>query len=109
MLEVSRRATGFDISFSATPENIDRADEETKGFLWRMGLETETFAIRLAVREGLLNALQHGSSGDPNKIIKHGLRLEDNFVIIEIEDEGGGFDWSGYMGKKAALTSDSGR
>jgi anti-sigma regulatory factor (Ser/Thr protein kinase) len=98
MLEVSRRANSFDISFSATLENIDRANEETKGFLWRMGLETETFAIRLAVREGLLNALQHGSSGDPNKIIKHRLRLEDNFVIIEIEDEGGGFDWSGYMG-----------
>ena len=109
MLEVSRRTNSIDISLSATLENIDRADEETKRFLWRMGLETETFAIRLAVREGLLNALQHGSSGDPNKIIRHGLRLEDKFLIIEIEDEGSGFDWSAYMGKKAALTSGSGR
>lgn len=109
MLEISRKTNGFDISFSATLENIDRADEETKVFLWDMGLEAVTFAIRLAVREGLLNAVQHGSSGDSNKIIKQRLRLEDNFVVIKIEDEGGGFDWSDYMGKKTALTSDSGR
>lgn len=109
MLKVSRRTNGFDISSSATLKNIDRADEETKIFLWRMGLGTETFAIRLTVRECLLNALQHGSSGNPNKIIKYRLRLEDNIVMIEIKDEGDGFDWSGYMGKKAALTSDSGR
>ena len=100
MLEVSRRANGIDISFSATVDNIDRADEETKRFLWKMGLETETFAIRLTVREGLLNALQHGSFSDPRKIIKYWLRLEEKLLIIEIEDEGGGFDWSGYMGKK---------
>lgn len=73
MLKVSRRTNGFDISSSATLKNIDRADEETKIFLWRMGLGTETFAIRLTVREGLLNALQHGSSGNPNKIIKYRL------------------------------------
>ena len=109
MLEVSRRANGIDISFSATVENIDRADEETKRFLWKMGLETETFAIRLSVREGLLNALQHGSSSDPRKIIKYWLRLEDKLLIIEIEDEGRGFDWSAYMEKRAALTSGSSR
>jgi len=87
MLEVSRRANGIDISFSATVDNIDRADEETKRFLWKMGLETETFAIRLSVREGLLNALQHGSFSDPRKIIKYWLRLEEKLLIIEIEDE----------------------
>jgi serine/threonine-protein kinase RsbW len=109
MIEVSRRANGIDISFSATVENIDRTDEETRRFLWKMGLETETFAILLSVREGLLNALQHGSSCDPHKIIKYWLRLEDKFLIIEIEDEGNGFDWSAYMRKRAALNSGSGR
>lgn len=109
MFEIRQRANGLDMSFSSTLENIDRADKETKGFLYKMGIDSEAFAIRLVMREGTLNAVKHGNLGDSRKIIKYGLQLEENSIIIEIEDEGKGFDWSAHLGKEPALSSDSGR
>jgi len=106
---VSRGASSLNMSFSSTLENIDQADEETKRFLCSAGLEAEAFGIRLAMREGLINAVVHGSRGDRHKIVKYGLRLENNHLIVEIEDQGGGFDWQFHMGKEPALTSESGR
>ncbi len=110
MFEVSRGLIDLDMSFSSTVENIDRVDEEAMRFLARMGIEAEVFCIRLAVREGLLNAVNHGCGGDPHKTIKCGMRLKDNAVFIEINDGGCGFDWAAYMGKEmTTFTSDSGR
>lgn len=110
MFEVTRGLIDLDMSFSSTVDNIDRVDEEAIKFLARMGIEAEVFCIRLAVREGLLNAVKHGSCNDPHKIIKCDMRFKDNAVLIEINDGGSGFDWAAYMGKElTTFTSDSGR
>ena len=110
MFEVSHGLMDLDMSFSSTVDNIDRVDEEAIKFLVRMGIEAEEFGIRLAVREGLLNAINHGCCGDPNKIIKCDMRLKDNSIFIEIDDGGFGFKWAAYMGKElSTFTSDSGR
>ncbi|NVM20942.1 MAG: ATP-binding protein [Desulfobacterales bacterium] len=109
MFKASRRPNGLDISLSSTLENIDRADKNTKGFLHGMGLEAEAFAIRVAMREGILNAIRHGSCGDRNRIIRYSLRLENNSLIMEIEDEGSGFDWRTSLENKHLSNSGSGR
>ena len=88
MFEVSHGLMDLDMSFSYTVDNIDRVDEEAIKFLVRMGIVAEEFGIRLAVREGLLNAINHGCCGDPNKIIKCDMRLKDNSIFIEIDDGG---------------------
>ena len=110
MFEVNRGQVEIDMSFSSTFENIDRVDEEAIKFLDRMGIDAETFCIRLAVREGLLNAVIHGCDSDPHKIIDCNIQFKDNAIFIEIDDRGSGFDWTDYMGKDlTTFTSDSGR
>ena len=109
MFKASQGSSSFDMCFCSTLEKIDQADQEMTSFLSRMGLQAEAFGIRLAMREGLLNSIKHGNSAEGHKIVTCKLRLEDNHLVMEIEDEGPGFDWRAYMGKKAAPTSHSGR
>src|SRR6185369_1388136 len=50
------------------------------------------FAIRLALEEALANAFKHGNKGDPGKHVHMECRVEHDVVVIEIEDQGEGFD-----------------
>src|SRR5262245_13911995 len=50
------------------------------------------FAIRLALEEALTNAFKHGNKGDPHKTVRLDCRVEPNLIIIDVEDQGEGFD-----------------
>jgi serine/threonine-protein kinase RsbW len=50
------------------------------------------FAIRLALEEALNNAFKHGNKNDPKKTVRMECRVESNIVLIDIEDQGEGFD-----------------
>jgi serine/threonine-protein kinase RsbW len=53
---------------------------------------TSVFAIRLALEEALNNAFKHGNKGDPRKTVRMECRVDPNIVVIDIEDQGEGFD-----------------
>lgn len=53
---------------------------------------TSIFAIRLALEEALNNAFKHGNKGDPRKTVRMECRVEPDVVVIDIEDQGEGFD-----------------
>jgi len=50
------------------------------------------FAIRLALEEGLNNAVLHGNGRDPNKHVEIAYDVDPKQVRITIRDEGEGFD-----------------
>ncbi len=50
------------------------------------------FAIRLALEEGLINAIKHGNRLDPEKHIELTYEITDEKTTIKIRDEGEGFD-----------------
>ncbi|MBT8485511.1 MAG: ATP-binding protein [Phycisphaerae bacterium] len=50
------------------------------------------FAIRLALEEALSNAFKHGNRNDPAKVVRIEFIVDDAQVVIDIEDEGEGFD-----------------
>lgn len=54
--------------------------------------DKDIFAVRLALEEGLVNGLLHGNGGDPTKHVELRFSLDAQQVILEIEDEGAGFD-----------------
>jgi len=62
------------------------ADLEAAGFSHK-----ETFGVRLALEEGLVNAIKHGHQGDPNKEVHLRYQLTPEFILAEIEDQGPGF------------------
>ena len=54
--------------------------------------EHSSFSIRLAMEEGLNNAIKHGSRMDPAKLISLDYEVTPQRVEIIITDEGEGFD-----------------
>jgi serine/threonine-protein kinase RsbW len=52
----------------------------------------DVFGIRLAVEEALVNAVKHGHRGDPTKRVSIRYRVGAKGVLVEVEDQGPGFD-----------------
>lgn len=52
----------------------------------------DLFSVRLALEEGLMNAIKHGNQRDPTKSVRVFCEVDDQCTHIEIEDEGVGFD-----------------
>ena len=109
MFEVSKDSRCLQLSFSATLANIDTASEETKNFLQAIEIQEGAFDVILVMREALNNAVKHGSQMNGQKTIKYGISVKANHLIMEIEDEGNGFDWMAKQGKTNSSPSDSGR
>jgi serine/threonine-protein kinase RsbW len=52
----------------------------------------DVFAVRIAVREALLNAVRHGHRGDPTRCVRLAYLVTPAYVLAEVTDEGPGFD-----------------
>jgi anti-sigma regulatory factor (Ser/Thr protein kinase) len=92
MFNIDITETGFVIKMSATLENIDVADDRLAEYLASSKMPIDNFAIRIMLREGLLNAVSHGSGLDASKMVSFSLRVEPEGVRVEIRDSGRGFD-----------------
>jgi serine/threonine-protein kinase RsbW len=51
----------------------------------------EIFGVHLAMEEALVNAIRHGNGWDEKKQVHVACKLTHEFLIVEIADEGGGF------------------
>src|SRR6267378_951226 len=54
--------------------------------------DKEIFGVRLAMEEAIVNGMKHGHRGDPARTVRVRWRVEAGRVLIEVEDEGPGFD-----------------
>jgi len=52
----------------------------------------EIFGIRLSMEEGLANAIRHGNASDHRKEVYVACKLNSRRLLVEITDEGEGFD-----------------
>lgn len=71
--------------------------------------ECNLYEIKVILNELILNAIKHGSKGDPNKKIRIVAKIgESNEACFDITDEGTGFDLKLYKEshQRADLTSD---
>jgi len=50
------------------------------------------FAVRAALEEALINAIEHGNGNDPAKTVTVEYVVSRALIVIEIEDYGEGFD-----------------
>ena len=57
--------------------------------------EKSVFAIKLALEEGLNNAIKHGNRGDSSKKIEVGFDIDSSRACFTITDQGSGFDLAG--------------
>ncbi|WP_425617053.1 ATP-binding protein [Anatilimnocola sp. NA78] len=52
----------------------------------------DVYGIHLSLEEALVNAIRHGNQSDPGKEVQLRFYLADDYVRIEIQDDGPGFD-----------------
>lgn len=55
--------------------------------------DTDLAITRLCIDEALVNAIVHGNTEDPRRRVRIRLLIGDRHWVVEIEDEGPGFDW----------------
>jgi serine/threonine-protein kinase RsbW len=53
--------------------------------------DKDTFGVRLALEEALVNAIKHGHKGDRTKEVHLRYQLSTERFLVEIEDQGPGF------------------
>jgi len=106
---VSKNRSRIDLAFSATLENVDRAAEAAKQFLLVNGLEKHAFAILLGLREALNNAVLKGAGQRPDATVRCRVRHRPDRVVLEVEDQGKGFQWRRHLGKSIPALMESGR
>ncbi|MBI5724728.1 MAG: ATP-binding protein [Planctomycetes bacterium] len=78
------------------PSNLKAAREVEEHVLTevaRLGYdEASAFAIKLALEEGINNAIRHGNRYDAGKVVEVDLDMDERRVIITITDQGTGFN-----------------
>jgi serine/threonine-protein kinase RsbW len=57
--------------------------------------ERDLFGIRLALEEALVNAIRHGHRNDTTKTVHVRFQATERQLLVEIQDEGPGFDPEG--------------
>ncbi|MBI4466399.1 MAG: ATP-binding protein [Acidobacteria bacterium] len=77
-------------------ESMDLGEEVARRVAATAGFdEDERHKICMAVRECLINALQHGNRYDPRKPIGVTFTLLPDRLMVQVRDQGPGFDLAG--------------
>lgn len=78
----------------ATLDHIDRADEELGRFLTGLKRPIDLFAVRILLREALLNAITHGCGQNPDLEVDVTIEVDEAGVVLTVCDPGPGFAWA---------------
>jgi serine/threonine-protein kinase RsbW len=54
--------------------------------------DEDVVAVRLALEQAAVNAIEHGHGGDPSKAARLAWRFDDRGLLARVEDDGPGFD-----------------
>ena len=76
-----------------TPAELRPLCEQLENRMRVLGYPSrDLFAVKLAVQEAAVNAFRHGNLGDPGKTIHVRCLVTAAEVLVEVEDQGPGFD-----------------
>jgi serine/threonine-protein kinase RsbW len=83
----------FHLTIGSRFENIELVQMVLRDSLRGLGLEEDAqHWIDIAVREAVANAIKHGNAQSPDKQVHVDFHVEGGDLVIEVQDEGPGFD-----------------
>jgi serine/threonine-protein kinase RsbW len=65
--------------------------------------DPDIFEMRQALQEAIVNAICHGNRGDPGGLLQVRCEMDPERVLLEVADDGGGFDLEATDGPGLAL------
>lgn len=91
MYKVDLEETGIQVRMSSKVAFVDRALKEIDAFVEGFEGQIPSTEMDLAVRELLLNAIEHGNRGDEAKVVELAMeRVSESRYKLEVKDEGPG-------------------
>lgn len=108
MLLLERHDSGLRMRMAASLESIDEADAALIALLDDLQAPVDRFAIRILLREAVLNAVTHGSGSNPAKTVECRVEAGPSGLSLDVWDDGPGFDWRGAP-RELDITGDGGR
>lgn len=88
----NEKQTRLRVSFSRRSE-LRPTRERIIASLRELGYpQSDLFAVRLAVNEALVNAIEHGNRRDPNKKVTIACQIDPEKAEIIVTDQGAGFE-----------------
>ncbi len=100
---------GLTMRFSATLENVDAACSDISKMFADRRIGASAFAAELLMREALNNAVLHGSRSDATKTVECSMKFDQEYLVIEVHDEGDGFRWQTAIQETMKTAALSGR
>jgi serine/threonine-protein kinase RsbW len=91
-LDPLRLGPAQDLALRSRSEVVGILDGVIAAMQARGFSDSDRFAVRLTLEEALVNALKHGHKDDPGKQVRVRYRVGDHLTLIEVEDQGEGFD-----------------
>lgn len=89
----STREPRVHLEIGSRLENVELVQIAVEASLQQLAVEEATSnQIGTAVREAVANAIKHGNKSDASKQVRVDFGLEGDEVVIEVQDEGVGFD-----------------
>jgi serine/threonine-protein kinase RsbW len=91
---------------------LDKIVVEAVDFIKQKNINIDLFAFRLALYEGLTNAVKHGNKLDIKRTVELGIEFNDNMLSISVKDQGEGFDWHKMLAEEpqvAPIEQENGR
>lgn len=83
----------FDVTIPSDTSRGHEVQERILNELEKVGFpDRDLFGVKLALEEGIVNAIKHGNGMDPSKNVFVQCAYDGNKVSVIIEDEGPGFD-----------------
>lgn len=82
------------LRISSKIENLRKVEKLVDDLSTEFSISSDVYGnILIATLEAANNAILHGNKLDEKKNVNILCKMENNFLIIKIEDEGGGFDY----------------
>lgn len=88
----NEKQTKLRLSFSQRSEIASTRDRIIASLRERGYPQRDLFAVRLAINEALLNAIEHGNRSDPNKKVTVACQIDHEKAEIIVTDQGAGFE-----------------
>ena len=81
------------LTLSSTLSTVEIVEQKAAEYAQKAGFDEDTASqISMVSREGAVNAVLHGNKKDPAKQVRATFSLSPEDLIIQIADEGHGFD-----------------
>lgn len=94
------------VKFSlAIPSSFDQVIEVQQRLATVFDAEEDLDMFQMAIHEMVVNAIEHGNKLDSAKQVVITVRTNDDYIQVDVEDQGVGFDWDQFL--KAQFDSSS--